>query len=201
MAILCRLPRLRRRRQGTRLCAVTKLAERLGIELPIVQAGMGGGIAGHELAAAVSGAGGLGTIGILGSAGLQDELEAARRLTTKPVAVNLLLPFARREHWNAARAADVVVTFCGIPKRRAAGFWVHQSGSVQEALAAREAGADAVVAGTRFLMSNESGAHPEYKRRLIEARETLLTEIFGAGWPAPHRVIPNAATERWLAAD
>ncbi len=235
---------------------MTKLAERLGIELPIVQAGMGGGIAGHELAAAVSGAGGLGTIGILGSAGLQDELEAARRLTTKPIAVNLLLPFARREHWDAARAADVVVTFWGIPKRRGAGFWVHQCGSVQEALAARDAGADAViaqgveagghvrgttpaldllarvrhelgpdypvlsaggiadgtdvrahldagadavVAGTRFLMSNESGAHPEYKRRLIEARETLLTELFGAGWPAPHRVVPNAATARWLA--
>jgi nitronate monooxygenase len=36
------------------------------VERPIVQAGMGGGLAGHELAAAVSEAGGLGTIGILG---------------------------------------------------------------------------------------------------------------------------------------
>ena len=44
------------------------LLERLGVELPVVQAGMGGGLAGHELAAAVSAAGGLGTIGILAPA-------------------------------------------------------------------------------------------------------------------------------------
>jgi hypothetical protein len=49
------------------------------------------------------------------------------------------------------------------------------------------------------LCSDESRAHPEYKRRCVEANTTLLTELFGLGWPdAPHRVIPNAATERWL---
>src|SRR5436190_11833607 len=117
MAILCRLPRLRRRRQDTRLCAVTKLAERLGIELPIVQAGMGGGIAGHELAAAVSDAGGLGTIGIMAPDVLERELAAARRLTGRPLAVNVLLPFARRAHWRTAATADVVVTFWGPPRR------------------------------------------------------------------------------------
>jgi hypothetical protein len=26
----------------------------------------------------------------------------------------------------------------------------------------------------------------------------VLTELFGAGWPAPHRVVPNAATEHHL---
>jgi nitronate monooxygenase len=62
-------------------------------------------------------------------------------------------------------------------------------------------GADAVVAGTRFLMGTESGAHPEYKRRLVDARETVLTELFGAGWPAPHRVVSNEATRRWLGGD
>ena len=66
---------------------------------------------------------------------------------------------------------------------------------------ALEAGATAAVAGTRFLLSEESRAHPEYKRRLLEAEETILTELFGAGWPAPHRVVPNAATERWLGRD
>jgi nitronate monooxygenase len=64
--------------------------------------------------------------------------------------------------------------------------------------AALVGGAEAVVAGTRFLLSEESDAHPEYKRRVLAARETVLTELFGAGWPAPHRVVPNAATERWL---
>jgi NAD(P)H-dependent flavin oxidoreductase YrpB (nitropropane dioxygenase family) len=61
---------------------------------------------------------------------------------------------------------------------------------------ALEAGASAAVAGTRFLLSAESRAHPEYKRRLLDADETILTELFGLGWPAPHRVVPNAATER-----
>jgi NAD(P)H-dependent flavin oxidoreductase YrpB (nitropropane dioxygenase family) len=61
-----------------------------------------------------------------------------------------------------------------------------------------DAGADAVVSGTRFLMSTESGASHKYKRRLVKADETVLTELFGAGWPAPHRVIPNEATRRWL---
>jgi NAD(P)H-dependent flavin oxidoreductase YrpB (nitropropane dioxygenase family) len=63
------------------------------------------------------------------------------------------------------------------------------------------AGADAVVCGTRFLMSEESGAHPAYKERLIVAQQTVLTELFGAGWPAPHRVLPNEATRRWLKGD
>ena len=65
-----------------------------------------------------------------------------------------------------------------------------------------DAGAAAVVSGTRFLISDESGAHPEYKARLLGASETVLTELFGGGWPAaPHRVVPNAATERWLRRD
>jgi NAD(P)H-dependent flavin oxidoreductase YrpB (nitropropane dioxygenase family) len=66
---------------------------------------------------------------------------------------------------------------------------------VREALAAGACGA---VSGTRFLMSEESSAHPGYRQRLIEAEDTILTELFGAGWPAPHRVVANAATERWL---
>ncbi len=218
---------------------------------------MGGGLAGPELAATVSEAGGLGTIGMLGLAPLDADLATARRLTAKPIAVNLLLPFARPEDWEAARRADAVITFWGAPERRVPGVWIHQCGSVEEGLLAQAAGADGViaqgweagghvrgttgaaellerlraglgdtpvlsaggiataadarsrleggaeaaVAGTRFLMSSESGAHPEYKRRLIDARQTLLTELFGAGWPAPHRVIPNAATQRWLRGD
>jgi NAD(P)H-dependent flavin oxidoreductase YrpB (nitropropane dioxygenase family) len=235
---------------------MSEFTERIGIELPVVQAGMGGGVAGHELAAAVSEAGGLGTIGILPPRRLRDEIAAARRLTGRPVAANLLLPFARGGHWDAAGGADVVVTFWGRPRRRTGGVWIHQCGSVQEALAAHAAGADAVIAqgheagghvrgslpalellarvraalpsgfpmllaggitgpddvaaaidagadaavlGTRFLLSEESGAHPAYRQRLLEADETIVTELFGAGWAnAPHRVVPNAATERWL---
>jgi nitronate monooxygenase len=64
-----------------------------------------------------------------------------------------------------------------------------------------DAGGDAVVCGTRFLMTEESGAHPAYKERLVDAQETILTELFGVGWPAPHRVLHNDATRRWLQAD
>ncbi|MEA2439836.1 MAG: nitronate monooxygenase [Thermoleophilaceae bacterium] len=219
---------------------------------------MGGGLSGHELAAAVSGAGGLGTIGILPPKALEAEIAAARERigSERPIAVNLLLPFARTAHWSAARNADAVVTFWGRPRRRIPGIWIHQCGSTTEALAARAAGADAVIAqgveagghvrgttpalellertraalgpdypvlsaggiadaqdvraaldagaeaavlGTRFLMTPESNARTAYKQRLMEARETVLTELFGAGWPhAPHRVIWNEAAERWL---
>jgi NAD(P)H-dependent flavin oxidoreductase YrpB (nitropropane dioxygenase family) len=228
------------------------------VELPVVQAGMGGGLARHRLAAAVSAAGGLGTIGILPPRHLRREIFAVRSLTSRPVAVNLLLPFARSRHFEAASEADVVVTFWGSPERRISKKWIHQCGSVEEALAARRAGADgviaqgveagghvrgttpalellarirgalpddypvlsaggvadssdvatrlaagaeAVVCGTRFLMTEESGAHPGYKAQLIDARETILTELFGLGWPAAHRVVPNEATARWLRRD
>jgi NAD(P)H-dependent flavin oxidoreductase YrpB (nitropropane dioxygenase family) len=234
------------------------LLERLGVEAPVVQAGMGGGLSRHELAAAVSEAGGLGTIAVNGAAAIRRELAAARALTARPLAVNVLLPFARRDWFAAAAEADLVVTFWGGPRRRTAGLWVHQCGSVEEALSAQAAGADAVivqgveagghvrgvvpalellsqvksalpadyplwlaggiaapedvrqalaagagaaVAGTRFLLSEESRAHPGYVERLLAAEGTILTELFGAGWPAPHRVIANAATERGLAAD
>jgi NAD(P)H-dependent flavin oxidoreductase YrpB (nitropropane dioxygenase family) len=232
--------------------------ERLDIEVPIVQAGMGGGLSRHELAAAVSEAGGLGTIAVNGAAAIERELSAARALTGGSLAVNVLLPFARREWFEAAAAADVVVTFWGTPRRRTPGVWIHQCGSVGEARAAHAAGADAVivqgveagghvrgsvaalelldrvkaalpadyplllaggiaergdveraleagasgaVAGTRFLLADESRAHSEYRRRLLAAEETILTELFGTGWPAPHRVIANATTERWLTGD
>jgi nitronate monooxygenase len=219
---------------------------------------MGGGLSRHELAAAVSEAGGLGTIAVNGAEAIERELAAARRLTGRPLAVNLLLPFARREWFDAAAGADVVVTFWGKPKRRTSGVWIHQCGSVAEASSARAAGADAVIvqgveagghvrgetpalelleqvraalpapyplllaggiadrddvrqaleagavaaaSGTRFLLSEESRAHPGYTQRLLAAEETVLTELFGAGWPAPHRVVANAATAHWLGDD
>ncbi len=226
----------------------------LRVDHPIVQAGLGGGLAGHRLAAAVSEAGGLGTLGMLSPGGLRRELLAARVLTSRPIAMNLLLPFVHRGHWEVSEEADAVFTFWGRPVRRTSRVWVHQCGSVDEARAARDAGADGVVVqgieagghvrgdrpaldllsaarralppefpvlmaggvataedvgraldhgaegaalGTRFLLSEESDAHEAYKQRLLVAERTLLTDLFGFGWPARHRVVPNAATERW----
>lgn len=234
------------------------LLDRLGVERPVVQAGMGGGLARAPLAAAVSDAGGLGTIGFLPAGELRREIAAVRERTGRPVAANLLLPFARAAHFEAASDADAVVTFWGPPRRRTERTWIHQCGSVDEALAARAAGADAVIVqgveagghvrgsvpalellarvraalpagyplwlaggiaeaadvraaldagaeaavlGTRFVLTPESGAHPLYRERLIAARETVLTELFGMGWPAQHRVVPNEALRRWTRGD
>ena len=186
------------------------------------------------------------------------EIRRAREQTDRPIAANVLMPFARPSHWRGAQAADLVVTFWGRPRRMTEKPWVHQCGSVDEALAAQRAGADGVIVqgveagghvrgrepatvlleralaalpkgypvlsaggiatrddvrerldagataavlGTRFLMTEESRAHPAYKQRLLESRETVLTELFGLGWAAPHRVIWNEATERWLTRD
>ncbi|MFL6114071.1 MAG: nitronate monooxygenase [Catenulispora sp.] len=192
------------------------------LPVPVVQAGMGS-VARHELAAAVSEAGGLGTIAGA-RAPIARELAAARRLTGRPVAVNLLLPFLRPGDAEAAAEADLVITFWGRPRRLSSAPWVHQCGSVAEARAAAAAGADAVIAqgveagghvrgtvpgfellgqiraavsvpvlvaggivdrpgvkaaldagavaavvGTRFLASEESRVHPDYKQRCLQA--------------------------------
>src|SRR3954471_24478265 len=131
------------------------------LDVPIVRAGMGG-VARHELAAAVSAAGGLGTIGGV-RAPIADELAAARRLTGRPIAVNLLLPFVGPGDAPAAAQADVVVTFWGVPRRLAATTWVHQCGSVEEAKAAAHAGADALI-----VQGVEAGGHVRAKRPLLE---------------------------------
>src|SRR3954453_5718766 len=115
---------------------------------------MGGGLSGHELAAAVSKAGGLGTIAPVGAEAITEELARARTMTTRPLAVNLLLPFARRSWFAAAAAADVLVPFWGAPRRRTAGVWLHQGGSVREAKAAHAEGADGVI-----VQGVEAGGH------------------------------------------
>ncbi len=58
-------------------------------------------------------------------------------------------------------------------------------------------GAAAVLAGSRYVLTHESVAHPAYKERILGAKRTVLTQLFGVGWTLKHRVVPNAATERW----
>jgi nitronate monooxygenase len=234
------------------------ILERMGVEKPVIQAGMGPAISRHRLAAAVSEAGGLGTIAVQGPEAIEREIKSARSLTSKPIALNVILHYARPSWFRAAEKADAVVTFWGVPRRRTSGVWIHQAGSVREARAAQAAGADGVmvqgveagghvrgtvpalglleqtraavgpdyplflaggiaervdveqalgasaagaVAGTRFLLSDESDAHPSYKAKALGAEHTILTELFGLSWAAPHRVVANAATDRQLAAD
>lgn len=97
----------------------TPLCDRLGIDLPIISAGMGP-IAGPELVAAVSNAGGLGVLGCTSMAAeeVRAVIRETRRLTDRPFGVDLILPtrvaqggvpvgdIAERiptEHWELAR--------------------------------------------------------------------------------------------------
>src|SRR5262249_12078623 len=143
-----------------------------GLEVPVVQAGMGGGLSGHELAAAVSEAGGLGTIAGFDAASIERELDAARSLTSRPIAVNLLLPFAWRDWFEAAGRADVVVTFWGRPRRRTPGIWLHQCGSVAEARATAAAGADGVI-----VQGVEAGGHVRGTSPALELLERVRAEL------------------------
>jgi len=69
--------------------AATALCERLGLELPIIQAPMAG-VQGSALALAVSGAGGLGSLpcAMLGHDGIRSELSAITAGSLKPYNVN-----------------------------------------------------------------------------------------------------------------
>ncbi|MFE5023248.1 NAD(P)H-dependent flavin oxidoreductase [Streptomyces sp. NPDC056656] len=58
-------------------------------------------------------------------------------------------------------------------------------------------GADGAMAGTLFVPAAESTAHPEFKRRVVDAvaDDTLITSLFDIGWPhRPHRVLSNLLT-------
>jgi nitronate monooxygenase len=190
------------------------ILDRIGVATPLVQAGMGGGLSRHELAAAVSEAGGLGTIAVNGAAAIERQLAAARALTAAPLAVNLLLPFARPSWFEAASRADVVVTFWGRPRRRVPGVWIHQCGSVAEALAARAAGADAVI-----VQGVEAGGHVRGTTPALELLQRVRTAL-PAEYPlllaggiatrddvrqvleqGADGAVANAATAHWLGRD
>ncbi len=244
----------------------TRICDLFGIELPIVSAGMGG-VALAPLAAAVSEAGGMGTVALAGFTpeAMLSEISAARALTRKPLCVNLLVPFLREGNLKllAREPIDAVTMFWGdpaamIPQAKAEGVRrvIWQCGSAEEALAAKRAGADAIIAqgfeagghvrgtvttlalipevrdaigdlpmlaaggivdgrglaavlalgadgavfGTRFLASEESAAHPVYKKRLLSAHasETVHTKLYDIGWPdAAHRVLRTKVVEEW----
>lgn len=61
-------------------------------------------------------------------------------------------------------------------------------------------GAEGVWVGTRLVASTEAYAHPEYKNRIVQAREgsTVSTTMFGPEWPGqPVRVLRNRIVDEW----
>ena len=88
----------------------TPICERLGIEHPVFQAGMGW-VARADLAAAVSEAGGLGVVGAgstMDGEQLRAEIRRVRELTDKPFGVDILFATVRAEGEQVARYTDTV---------------------------------------------------------------------------------------------
>jgi len=70
--------------------------------------------------------------------------------------------------------------------------------------AALTLGADGGWFGTRFVATEESGAHERYRRQIVDAPETAtrLTDLFDRGWPdQPHRVLETDEVRQQGAAD
>ncbi len=67
-----------------------------------------------------------------------------------------------------------------------------------DVVAALAHGADGVWVGTRLVASAEAYAHPEWKRRIVEAKskESVITTLFGPELPCqPYRVLRNPAID------
>ena len=142
----------------------TRITELLEIEYPVIQGGMAW-VAEHNLAAAVSEAGGLGLIGGANAPGevVREEIRKARAITKKPFGVNVMLMSPHAD--DVARVVveedvKVVTTGAGNPEKymemwKKAGIKVIPVvASVAMAKRIERMGADAVVAE-----GMESGGH------------------------------------------
>src|SRR3954454_14078737 len=156
-------------------------AELVGCRLPIQLASLGGPVGTPELAGAVSEAGGLGMVPNPSSAEeVEQLLTRAQGVTSQPLGIGFLVPFAGREAVAAAAArANVVEFFYGRPDRdqvalgSADGALVGwQSGSAEEAIAAVEAGCDYVI-----VQGIEAGGHVRGTQRLDDVLAETLARV------------------------
>lgn len=142
----------------------TRICDLLGIEYPIIQGGMAW-VATHELAAAVSEAGGLGIIGAGGApvSWVHEQIRQAKKATDKPFGVNLMLMNPEADQIAqiiAEEKVKVVTTGAGNPGKyiqmwKDAGVKVIPVvASVALAKLMERGGADAVIAE-----GMESGGH------------------------------------------
>ena len=141
----------------------TPVCDVLGIELPILQAGMGSYTT-PELVAAVSNAGGLGIIGAITRTPdeLRKEVAAVRALTSRPFGVNHVISQLDKDALDVTLELHVPVLSlswgrAGELVRRAHGAGakvVHQVNSPEEAGQVAADGADVVVA-----QGTEGGGH------------------------------------------
>ncbi len=143
----------------------TRLTEMLGIDHPIMLAGMGG-VSYHELVAAVSEAGGIGTLGAstMGPDELPDEMAKVRAATAKPFGVDLLTAMPGQVERGIQSVIDggasIFVAGLGVPREvidllHANNVLVgSMCGKVRHAVSAVASGVDFVVA-----QGTEGGGH------------------------------------------
>jgi len=143
----------------------TPICDLFGIEVPIFLAGMGG-VAYAEVCAAVSEAGGFGTLGMATASpqGIREQMREVRRRTSKPFGVDLLA--ALPEQMIGAmdviigEGASAFIAGLGVPEPvidrcHEAGLKVmSMCGRVSHAVHAARAGCDVVVA-----QGTEAGGH------------------------------------------
>ena len=143
----------------------TRLTDLLEIEHPIMLAGMGG-VSYHGLVAAVSEAGGIGTLGAstMSADELTDEMAKVRELTSKPFGVDLLTALPGQVEQGIRDVIDggarIFVAGLGVPREAIealhdAGVLVgSMCGKVRHAVGAVASGCDFVVA-----QGTEAGGH------------------------------------------
>ena len=164
----------------------TPLCQQLGIEYPLFSAGLGGGMAGPELVAAVSNAGACGVLGMGGLPApyIRQQIHQLRTLTNKPFGVNILLPLLQEGQIETCLDEQVpfLVLFWGdstpyiaAAHRRGTKVFV-QVGSVEEAQAAVAAGVDAIIA-----QGIEAGGHV----KSTTALSTIVPAVVEAVKPVP----------------
>lgn len=134
---------------------VTPFTRLLGIDAPIVQAPIGSATT-PELVAAVSNAGGLGMHSITWRTAVEAQalIRNTKSLTDRPFGVNLVLEWDPAERLQIAieERVPLISFFWGdpapfVPAIKSAGLLVvHTVGSAAEAVAARDAGVDVIVA-------------------------------------------------------
>lgn len=92
----------------------TKITELLKIKLPIIQAPMAGGATTPELVAAVSNAGGLGSLGAgyMTADEIKKTINKIKLLTNKPFSVNLFIPEKYHADDNQIEQARKIVQSC-----------------------------------------------------------------------------------------
>ena len=193
----------------------TPLCDLLGIDVPILSVGFGAS-ATPELAAAVSNAGGLGVLGLgIPPDAARDRIARARELTQRPFGGNIIIADLsmveatekdREETRQAvgllfAERVPVVILFWGdpapfvAPAHRAGVRLLVQVGSTEQAIAARDAGVDAVI-----LQGSEAGGHVLAKRSIwetlpITVRALGTTPVIASGGIADGRAIARAIKE------